>query len=164
MQRLGGGAVDEVLDRGPEPRAHGDVVRLALQRVPGHLPGAFHVRIRRSSGGVPAGLQSALTLGRMHRRVLLVDSGDYRNGAARHLHNLITLDGVPPQEFRARAHADLGAYDTVTLHRGRVSTIEGTAGRWVARTQEGYAVRAAAVILATSGALTDRDADLDRAV
>ncbi len=30
-------------------------------------------------GGGPAGLQAGLTLGRMHRRVLLLDSGEYRN-------------------------------------------------------------------------------------
>ena len=41
-------------------------------------------------GGGPAGLQAALPLGRMHRRVLLLDSGEYRNATAEHLHN-----GVP---------------------------------------------------------------------
>jgi thioredoxin reductase len=67
-------------------------------------------------GGGPAGLQAALTLGRMHRTVLLLDSGEYRNASADRLHNFVTHDGMPPAEFRAAAHADLAAYSTVTVH------------------------------------------------
>ncbi len=66
-------------------------------------------------GGGPAGLQAALTLGRMHRTVLLVDSGEYRNAAADHLHNFVTHDGRPPAEWRAAARADLAPYSTVTI-------------------------------------------------
>ena len=64
-------------------------------------------------GGGPAGLQAALTLGRMHRAVLLIDSGDYRNGTVAHAQNLITHDGRSPGDLRALARADLAAYDTV---------------------------------------------------
>ncbi len=66
-------------------------------------------------GGGPAGLQAALTLGRMHRTVLLLDSGEYRNAPADHLHNFVTHDGTPPAEWRAAARADLAAYTTVTV-------------------------------------------------
>lgn len=66
-------------------------------------------------GGGPAGLQATLTLARVHRRVLLLDSGTYRNDPARHMHNVVTHDGTPPAEFRAAAHRDLAAYDTVTV-------------------------------------------------
>jgi thioredoxin reductase len=66
-------------------------------------------------GGGPAGLQAALTLGRMHRQVLLLDSGDYRNAPAEHLHNFLTHDGRPPAELRRLARAELTAYDTVTV-------------------------------------------------
>ncbi|WP_114905398.1 NAD(P)/FAD-dependent oxidoreductase [Ornithinimicrobium murale] len=100
-------------------------------------------------GGGPAGLQAALTLGRVHRRALLVDSGRYRNDAATHLRNFVTLDGVPPADFRTRARADLPAYETITVHDGEVTDIAGALGRWVVHTDEGYAVRAAAVVLAT---------------
>ena len=47
-------------------------------------------------GGGPAGLQAALTLGRVHRRTLLLDSGSYRNDPAPHMHNFLTQDGTPP--------------------------------------------------------------------
>ncbi|PUB27077.1 thioredoxin reductase [Promicromonospora sp. AC04] len=66
-------------------------------------------------GGGPAGLQAALTLGRMHRRVVLLDSGEYRNASAEHMHNFVTHDGTPPAEFRAAARAELAAYATVTV-------------------------------------------------
>ena len=45
-------------------------------------------------GGGPAGLQAALTLGRMHRTVALLDSGQYRNDSVRHAHNVATHDGL----------------------------------------------------------------------
>lgn len=46
-------------------------------------------------GGGPAGLQAAQTLGRMHRRVLLLDSGSYRNAAAERMHNFLGRDVLP---------------------------------------------------------------------
>lgn len=51
-------------------------------------------------GGGPAGLQAALTLGRMHRPTLVLDSGAYRNAPAAAVHNLVLGDGHPPQELR----------------------------------------------------------------
>lgn len=66
-------------------------------------------------GGGPAGLQAALTLGRTHRDVLLLDSGRYRNDAADAMHNVIGHDGDTPAEFRGAARRDLKKYDTVTV-------------------------------------------------
>jgi thioredoxin reductase len=66
-------------------------------------------------GGGTAGLQAALTLGRVHRRTLLLDAGGYRNDPARHMHNFLGHDGTPPAELRAAARKDLAAYDTVTV-------------------------------------------------
>lgn len=66
-------------------------------------------------GGGPAGLQATLTLARVHRRVLLLDSGSYRNDRADHMHNVVTHDGTPPAEFRAAARQELATYDTVTV-------------------------------------------------
>ena len=74
-------------------------------------------------GGGPAGLQAALTLGRMHRRTLLIDSGDYRNGTVEHAQNLLTHDGRAPGELRALGRADLAAYDSVEVRDDAVRTI-----------------------------------------
>jgi len=74
-------------------------------------------------GGGPAGLQAALTLGRVHRRTLLLDSGSYRNDPAEHMHNFLTHDGTPPAELRAAAQKELAAYDTVEVRSGAVTTV-----------------------------------------
>jgi thioredoxin reductase len=81
-------------------------------------------------GGGPAGLQAALTLGRMHRSVLLLDSGEYRNEAAKAMHNFVTHDGRAPDEFRAAARRDLQAYDTVQVRELRATGVADDGGRW----------------------------------
>ena len=66
-------------------------------------------------GGGPAGLSAALTLGRVRRTTLVLDSGDYRNAPAEHAHNLFTRDGTSPAELRRIARAQLDAYPTVEI-------------------------------------------------
>lgn len=75
-------------------------------------------------GGGPAGLQAALTLGRMHRSVLVLDSGRYRNDPTGHLHNFVTRDGTPPAELRALARAELATYETVTVRSAEVAAVK----------------------------------------
>lgn len=99
-------------------------------------------------GAGPAGLQAALTLGRMHCPVLLLDSGEYRNGTVLHMHNVVAEDGTPPAEFRAAARQQLAEYPDVE--------IRDVPARTVTRTGDGFAValdddsvEARQVILAT---------------
>lgn len=99
-------------------------------------------------GGGPAGLQAALTLGRLHRRALLLDGGRYRNDPADRLHNFITHDGRPPAEFRSLAHADLARYDTVTMRRAEVLSVTADGEGFVVHT-DGGSERARRVLLAT---------------
>lgn len=71
-------------------------------------------------GGGPAGLQAALTLARVHRDVVLVDAGEGRNAPASHMHNLVSRDGTPPEEFRSIAQTQLAAYPTAQVRQARV--------------------------------------------
>ncbi|WP_127473554.1 NAD(P)/FAD-dependent oxidoreductase [Microbacterium sulfonylureivorans] len=100
-------------------------------------------------GGGPAGLQAALTLGRMHRRTLLVDSGEYRNGTVEHAHNLLANDGVAPAELRARARTELVAYPTVEVRDAAVESVVAADGGFTIALADGEVVRAARVVLAT---------------
>lgn len=77
-------------------------------------------------GAGPAGLQAALTLGRMHRKVLLLDSGQYRNATVEHMQNFITHDGRDPAELRALARKDIAAYDTVEIRDVAVDSVRRT--------------------------------------
>lgn len=45
-------------------------------------------------GGGPSGLSALSGLARVRRKVLMVDSGEYRNGATRHMHDVIGMDGT----------------------------------------------------------------------
>lgn len=99
-------------------------------------------------GGGPAGLQAALTLGRMHRTTVLVDSGRYRNGTAEHAHNFLTHDGRAPEEIRRLAREDLAQYDTVELRDAAVHTVRDQGDVFVAET-DGGPIEARTLVLAT---------------
>jgi thioredoxin reductase len=94
-------------------------------------------------GGGPAGLQAALTLGRVHRRTLLLDSGSYRNDPAHHMHNFLGHDGTSPAELRAAARKDLAAYDTVTVRDDAATALT--------RDGDGYRVELGDEVVRTRG-------------
>lgn len=82
-------------------------------------------------GGGPAGLSAALALGRARKRVLLLDAGPRRNAAATHIHNFVTRDGTPPDEFRKIGRAQLATYPNVQIRDQRIASIEGEKGAFV---------------------------------
>lgn len=108
-------------------------------------------------GGGPAGLQAALTLGRMHRTAVLVDSGRYRNGTVEHAHNFMTHDGRAPDEIRTLAREDIADYETVELRDATVHSVREEEDGFVAETDQGP-IEAHMLVLATG--LTDVLPDL----
>jgi thioredoxin reductase len=80
------------------------------------------------AGGGPAGLSAALALGRARKRVLLCDFGPRRNAAAEHIHNFLTRDGTPPDEFRRIGRQQLTAYPSVEVRDARVDGVAGSKG------------------------------------
>lgn len=71
-------------------------------------------------GGGPAGLSAALVLGRCRRRVVLFDSGEYRNAVSRAVHGFLTRDGTDPRELRRIAREEIGRYPSVEIRDTRV--------------------------------------------
>ncbi|MDR6867317.1 thioredoxin reductase [Microbacterium resistens] len=100
-------------------------------------------------GGGPAGLQAALTLGRMHRTALLLDSGEYRNGTVEHMHHVIANDGTPPAVFRETARAQLAEYGTVEVRSGAAEDVVPVADGFEVTLADGGTVSARRLILAT---------------
>lgn len=90
-------------------------------------------------GGGPAGLSAAMSLGRIGRSVLLIDSAVYReigytfyvyhahhvagNAATEHMHDVIGNDGTVPAAFRALVREEISQYPSVTLMNGTVESV-----------------------------------------
>jgi thioredoxin reductase len=113
-------------------------------------------------GGGPAGLSAALLLGRARRRVLICDSGDYRNAPSRAMHGFLSRDGIDPARFRAEAHKELATYPGVRLLQAEVMGAErGEQGFTLslrAETQRPRSIQARSLLLATG--LVDELPDL----
>lgn len=58
-------------------------------------------------GGGPAGLSMATSLARQVYSALVLDSGEYRNARATHMHTVPGFDHVNPADFRAKVRDDL---------------------------------------------------------
>ena len=61
-------------------------------------------------GGGPAGLSAALVLGRACRRVLVIDSGQPRNAAAREMHGYLGHDGIRPRDLLDIGRKEIARY------------------------------------------------------
>lgn len=100
-------------------------------------------------GGGPAGLQAALTLGRMHRATLLLDSASYRNAAAPRMHNFLSHDGTAPDDLRATARQQLKEYPTVEVLDVAADAVRRIEGSFEVQLADGTARRSRRIILAT---------------
>jgi thioredoxin reductase len=99
-------------------------------------------------GGGPAGLQAALTLGRMRRTVVVFDTDDPANAVEHSVSGLLTRDGTPPSELRAIARDQLAAYDTVQLSGIEVVDARREDDGFALELADGGEVRAAKLLIA----------------
>lgn len=98
-------------------------------------------------GGGPGGLSAALALGRARKRVVVFDAAPRRNAAATHIHNFVTRDGTPPDEFRSVGRAQLAMYPTVEVRDTHVEAVTGARGAF--RVAAPDVIEARRVLLAT---------------
>lgn len=100
-------------------------------------------------GAGTAGLQAALTLGRMRQSVVVLGTDRHRNDPAAHMQNFLGHDGEHPGELRAAARKDAERYETVTFLDREVSAVEGDLGDFTLILDDGERLRAGRVLLAT---------------
>jgi NADPH-dependent 2,4-dienoyl-CoA reductase/sulfur reductase-like enzyme len=107
---------------------------------------AFDVAI---IGGGPAGLSAALLLGRSRRRVVVCDSGQPRNYAAKSVNGYLGLSGLSPSEFRQRGINECGAYGVSFVNGVVTSAIRtGKDGLFAIDTTEGGRLFARKILIA----------------
>jgi thioredoxin reductase len=109
-------------------------------------------------GGGPAGLSAALVLGRCGRRVLVCDSGRYRNECSHAMHGYLTRDGLPPGELLRIAREELVPYGVE--YRNTVVTSAGKEGSAFHVVLEGGEKLAARKLLLATGVI-DRLPEID---
>ena len=78
-------------------------------------------------GGGPAGLSAALSVSRLLKSSIVLDSGVYRNACAAKTYNVIGgTDGTPPAELRQRAKAEIAKYGVASIVERSVQKVEKT--------------------------------------
>jgi thioredoxin reductase len=97
-------------------------------------------------GGGSAGLQAALTLGRMRWDVVVVDAGEPSNAPAHAIGGLLGAHDVGPLDLLATGRAQVAELPSVRLVDGEVARVE--TGGEVALT-DGTVLAARAVVVAT---------------
>ena len=99
-------------------------------------------------GGSHAGLSAAMALGRLRRKALVLDYSLPRNRFSSHAHNLVGLDGIDPNQWRAQARRDLTRYPTVEFESDRLTAIQPAEGGFQGTSKSGATFRTRKVVLA----------------
>ncbi|HEX5780926.1 MAG TPA: NAD(P)/FAD-dependent oxidoreductase [Solirubrobacteraceae bacterium] len=99
-------------------------------------------------GGGPAGLSTALVLGRANLRVLVVDDDRPANAVSQGVGGLLGHDRVAPADLRESGRRQLEQFADVVVRHGAVEHVERTPGGFEVRPTEGPTVRTRAIVLA----------------
>ena len=86
-------------------------------------------------GGGPAGLASALTLGRALKTTLVIDNNNPRNKVTRASHAFLTQDGISPEVLRNNAERDVDKYEHVQRVFDTVTQVEQVTDYFIIQTE-----------------------------
>jgi thioredoxin reductase len=104
-------------------------------------------------GGGPAGLNAAVVLGSSQRKVLLFDTGQYRNRYSHGMHNYLTRDCIDPAEFIEISQKEIFKYGVQLLHKKVVNARKNEEEVFVVKDEEGTLYYSKKMLIATG--LTD---------
>lgn len=99
-------------------------------------------------GGGVAGLSGALTLARVRRSVLVIDSGEPRNAPAAGAHGLVSRDGIAPRELLRAGREEVRGYGG-RIVSDRVSAVRRDGERFVVATEGGRSASARRLLVTT---------------
>src|SRR5215208_7141695 len=99
-------------------------------------------------GGGPAGLSTALVLGRARKRVLIVDDNRPANAVSQGVGGLLGHDRVKPADLRERGRRQLEEHANVEIRPGAVADVERIRDGFVVTPADGSPVRTHAIVLA----------------
>lgn len=100
-------------------------------------------------GAGPAGLSAAIVLGRCRRRILVCDSGQYRNACSQAIHCFLGRDGKPGAGLRADGRDELTRYPSVELRDIAVAGVTIVADGFEVELAGGVRVHCRTLLLAT---------------
>jgi thioredoxin reductase len=101
-------------------------------------------------GGGPSGLAVASGLARLQHTALVIDSGQYRNDRAAHMHNVLGWDHQNAAELRAKARQDLlTRYSTIQFQSANIRRVwKANLAMFYAEDEDGNVVRGKKLCLA----------------
>ncbi|KAB1152374.1 NAD(P)/FAD-dependent oxidoreductase [Micromonospora sp. DT46] len=109
------------------------------------LDGSYDVVV---IGGGAAGLSGALTLARVRRSVVVLDSGTPRNAPAEGVHGLLAREGIRPAELLERGRAEVRGYGGRVV-TGEVAATNRDDDGFTVTLGDGRTVRARRLLVAT---------------
>lgn len=100
-------------------------------------------------GGGPAGLNAAVVLGRCRRKVVVFDTGQYRNRYSHGMHNYLTRDDILPGDFLNLCHQELEKYGVQRIFKKVVHARKNQEDLFVVRSEDGTLYHSKKLIVAT---------------
>ena len=100
-------------------------------------------------GGGPAGLNAAVVLGRCRRKVLVFDTGTYRNQYSHGMHNYLTRDDVLPTEFLKISVKEVYKYGVEIIRHKVTNAKKNDEGHFVVKDDTGKVYRSKKLLIAT---------------